>query len=198
MRELSVKYLENMLRDVAGLEAQREGNYRVRLLEEKVEGDVEGMPLRGRFDRIDDVDGIGPVVIDYKISGSVDKSCGTILKKMETSYWQIPVYAFMAAFKDVQPAAFVYYALPPGDESHATGVQLAPGPLRSPIPMGKSKAHPRFGHAPREVIVEAMAHAVEIHRTIVEGECDYPLVENTQICPNCHYARICQRSRASI
>jgi superfamily I DNA/RNA helicase len=198
MRELSVKYLEDMLRDVAALEAQREGNYRVRILEEEVEGVVEGMPLRGRIDRVDDVEGIGPVVIDYKISGSVDKSCGTVLKKMESNYWQIPVYAMMATFKDVTPAAFVYYALPPGDESHATGVQLAPGPLRPPIPMGPSKAHPRFGHASRDVIVDAMAHAVGIHRSIAQGECDYPLVENTQICPNCHYARICQRSRASI
>lgn len=198
MRELSVKYLENMLRDVAELEAQREGSYRVRMLEEEVEGDVEGMPLRGRIDRVDDVEGIGPVVIDYKISGSVDKSCGTVLKKMESSYWQIPVYAVMATFKDVTPAAFVYYVLPPGDESHATGVQLSGGPLRPPIPLGPSKPHPRFGHAPREVIVKAMANAVEIHRSIVEGECNYPLVENTQICPNCHYARICQRSRASI
>jgi superfamily I DNA/RNA helicase/CRISPR/Cas system-associated exonuclease Cas4 (RecB family) len=198
MRELSVKYLEDILRDVAELESQREGNYRVRMLEEEVEGNVEGMPLRGRLDRVDDIEGIGSVVIDYKISGSVDKSYGTVLKKMESSYWQIPVYAFMSTFKDVTPAAFVYYVLPPGDESHATGVQLAAGPLRPPIPLGRSKAHPRFGHAPREVIVEAMAHAVEIHRSIVEGECSYPLVENTQICPNCHYARICQRSPASI
>jgi hypothetical protein len=198
MRELSVKYLEDMLRDVAALEAEREGKYRVRMLEEDVEGEVEGMPLRGRMDRVDDVEGLGPVVIDYKISGNVDKSYGTVLKKMESNYWQIPVYAVMATFKDVTPAGFVYYALPPGDESHATGVQLAPGPLRPPISIGRSKQHPRFGPATPRVIADAMARAVEIHRSIVEGECRYERVENTQICPNCHFARICQRSCASI
>ncbi len=197
-RELSVKYLEDMLRDVAALEAQREGNYRVRMLEEEVKGDVEGMPMNGRMDRVDDVEGLGAVVIDYKISGSVDKSCGTVLKKMESSYWQLPVYAVMARFKDVEPAAFVYYALPPGDESHATGVQLAPGPLRPPIPIGRSKQHPRFGHASQEDIVGAMTRAVELYRSIVEGENAYQRTDNEQICPNCHFARICQRSRASV
>jgi RecB family exonuclease len=198
MRALSVKYLDDMLHEVAKLEAQRDGNYRVRMLEEGVEGEVEGMPLRGRIDRVDDVEDIGAVVIDYKVSGNVDKSYGTVLKKMESSYWQIPVYAVMATFKDVQPAAFVYYALPPGEEGHATGVQLAPGPLRPPIPVGRSKQFPRFGPVRQEEIVGAMAHAVEIHRSIVEGECRYERVEDTQNCPNCHFARICQRSRASI
>jgi superfamily I DNA/RNA helicase/RecB family exonuclease len=197
-RELSVKYLGDMLRDVAELEAEREGNYRVRMLEEDVEGEVEGMPLRGRIDRVDDVEGVGPVVIDYKISGSVDKSYGTVLKKMESNYWQIPVYAVMATFKDLTPAAFVYYALPPGDESHATGVQLAPGPLRPPIPMGRSKQHPRFGPASQEDVVGAMAHAVEIHHSIIEGECRYERTENTQTCSNCHFAKICRRSKASL
>lgn len=197
MRELSVKYLENMLRDVATLEALREGNYRVRMLEEPVEGEVEGMPLRGRMDRVDDVEGLGPVVIDYKISGSVDKSYGTVLRKMESNYWQLPVYAVMARFKDVEPAAFVYYALPPGGESFAVGVQLAPGNRPAPVPLGSRKPY-RYGPVDTATVADAMARAVEIHRTIVEGECRYERVENMQICPNCHFARICQRSRASI
>ncbi len=60
MRELSVKYLDDMLHAVAALEAKREGNYTVRLLEESVEGEIDGMPFSGRFDRIDDVEGLGP------------------------------------------------------------------------------------------------------------------------------------------
>lgn len=197
MRELSVKYLDDMLRAVAALEAQREGNYTVRLLEESVEGEIDGMPFSGRFDRVDDVEGLGPVVIDYKVSGSVDKTCKTVLKKMEQSFWQIPVYAVMATFKNLKPAAFVYYALPPGDESHAVGVQLEPGARPAPIDTGK-RPHLRYGPVDTTTIADAMARALELHRSIIEGECRYERVQDTKFCPNCYYARICQRSRASI
>ena len=197
MRELSVKYLDDMLRAVAALEAKREGNYTVRLLEEPVEGPIEGMPFTGRFDRVDDVEGLGTVVIDYKVSGNVDKTYKTVLKKMEQNFWQIPVYAVMARFKELSPAAFVYYVLPPGDESLAVGVQLAPGTRPAPIPTGK-RPHLRYGAVDTAVIADAMARALELHRSIVEGECRYERVEDTKPCSNCYYARICQRSRASI
>jgi RecB family exonuclease len=197
MRELSVKYLDDMLRAVAALEAEREGNYTVRMLEEPVEGDVDGMPFSGRFDRVDDVEGLGPVVIDYKVSGNVDKTYKTVLKKMEQSFWQIPVYAVMATLKDLEPAAFVYYALPPGDKSHAVGVQLAPGPRPAPIDAGK-RPHLRYGAVDTTTIADAMTRALELHRSIVKGECRYERVEDTKPCPNCYYARICQRSRASL
>jgi superfamily I DNA/RNA helicase/CRISPR/Cas system-associated exonuclease Cas4 (RecB family) len=199
MRELAVKYLEDMLRDVAALEAQREGNYRVRFREEPVEDVVEGMPLRGRIDRVDDVDGVGAVIIDYKTSGKgrIKKSYPTLADNLDSDYWQIPVYATMAALKGIEAAGFVYYALPPGDESFAVGVQLAPGNRPAPIPLGKRRPY-RYGPVDTTTVADAMAHAVEIHRTIVEGECEYELVENMQNCPNCYFARICQRSRASI
>ena len=197
MRELSVKYLDDMLRAVAALEAKREGNYTVRLLEESVVGEIDGMPFSGRFDRIDDVEGLGPVVIDYKVSGSVDKTFKTVLKKMEQSFWQIPVYAVMATFKNLKPAAFVYYALPPGDESHAVGVQLEPGTRPAPVDTGK-RPHLRYGPVDTATIADAMARALELHRSIIEGECRYERVQDTKFCPNCYYARICQRSRASI
>lgn len=197
MRELSVKYLDDMLRAVAALEAEREGNYTVRMLEEPVDGPVDGMPFSGRFDRVDDVEGLGPVLIDYKVSGSVDKTYKTVLKKMEQNFWQVPVYAVMATLKDVKPAAFVYYALPPGEKSHAVGVQLAPGTRPAPIDVGK-RPHLRYGPVEPTVIADAMARALELHRSIVEGECRYQRVEDTKVCPNCHFARICQRSRASL
>jgi CRISPR/Cas system-associated exonuclease Cas4 (RecB family) len=199
MRELSVKYLEDMLRDVAALEAQREGNYRVRIVEEGVETDVVGMPLRGRFDRVDDVDGLGAVIIDYKTSGKgrIKRTYPSLVENLDSDYWQIPVYATMAAVEGLAAAAFVYYALPPGDESFAVGVQLAPGQRPAPIPLGKRKPY-RYGPVDTTAVADAMARAVEIHRSIVEGECGYERVENMQNCPNCYYARICQRSRASI
>ena len=197
MRDLSVRYLEDMLASVAALEEAREGAYRVRLQEEAVEGEIEGMPIRGRFDRIDDVEGLGRVVIDYKTSGSIAKTYPTLVDKIETEYWQIPVYAAMTALVDVAAAGFVYYALPPGEESFAAGVQLAPGNLPAPIPLGSRRPH-RYGPVATETVARAMAHAVEIHRSIVEGDCRYERVANMGICPNCHFARICQRSRASI
>lgn len=199
MRELSVKYLEDMLRDVAALEAQREGSYRVRFREEPVEEVIEGMPLRGRIDRVDDVDGVGAVIIDYKTSGKgrIKKTFPSIVDGFESDYWQIPVYATMAAKKGIDAAAFVYYALPPGEESFTVGVQLAPGNRPAPIPLGSRRPY-RYGPVATTTVADAMAHAVEIHRTIVEGECEYELVENMQNCPNCYFARICQRSRASI
>ena len=113
-------------------------NYRVRMLEEEVEGEVGGMPLRGRIDRVDDIDGIGSVVIDYKISGNVDKSRNRA-QKMENSYWQIPVYAFMATFKDVTPTAFVYYVLPPGDEATLRAYSLCPGHCVRRFPWGPAR-----------------------------------------------------------
>jgi RecB family exonuclease len=197
MRELSVKYLDDMLRAVAALEAEREGNYTVRMLEESVDGDVDGVPFSGRFDRVDDVEGLGPVFIDYKVSGNVDKTCKTVLKKMEQNFWQIPVYARMATLKELMPSAFVYYALPPGEKPHAVGVQLAPGKRPAPIRTG-NRPHLRYGLVDTTTIDDAMARALELHRSIVEGECRYERVEDTKPCPNCYYARICQRSRASI
>ncbi len=116
---------------------------------------------------------------------------------MEQNFWQIPVYAVMATFKNLKPAAFVYYALPPGDESHAVGVQLEPGARPAPIDTGK-RPHLRYGPVDTSVIADAMARALELHRSIVEGECRYERVQDTKNCPNCYYARICQRSRASI
>lgn len=197
MRALSVNYLEDMLVSVATLEAQREGNYRVRMVEETVEADVDGMPLRGRVDRVDDVEGLGPLVIDYKTSGSIKKQHTTLIDNLETDYWQIPVYAAIAALTGLDAAGFVYFALPPGDESFAAGVQLAPGNRPSPIPPGSRRPY-RYGPVAPGVIAAAMARAVEIHRSIVGGECRYPRTGNTSICPNCHFARICQRSRASL
>ncbi len=197
MRELSVRYLADMLESVARLEEEREGNYRVRLQEEDVEGEIEGMPIRGRFDRIDDVEGLGPVVIDYKTSGSIKRTYPTLIEKMETEYWQIPVYAAMTALVDIAAAGFVYYALPPGEESFAAGVQLAPGNRPAPIPLGSRRPY-RYGPVVTEDVADAVARAVEIFRSIVAGECRYERTDNTGICPNCHFARICQRSRASI
>jgi len=196
MRELSVRYLEDMLAAVAGLEAQREGHYHVRVQEESVEAVIEGMPLRGRFDRVDDVEGVGPVIIDYKTSGSIAKTFPTLVNKMETEYWQIPVYAALAAAVGVAAAGFVYYVLPPGDESFAAGVQLAPGAPPAPIPPGNRRSQ-RYGPVDADAVAGALARAVEIHRAIVTGECRYERTENRQLCSNCHFARICQRSRAS-
>ncbi len=197
MRELCVRYLEDMLASVAKLESEREGDYRVRLQEEKVEADIEGMLIRGRVDRVDDVDGVGPVIIDYKTSGSIKRTYPTLVEKMQTEYWQIPVYAAIAASRKMSPAGFVYYALPPGEESFAAGVQIAPGSRPAPIPLGNRRPY-RYGSVPTETIADAMARAVEIHRSIIDGECRYERTENRQTCSNCHFARICQRSRASI
>jgi CRISPR/Cas system-associated exonuclease Cas4 (RecB family) len=169
----------------------------VRLQEEAVQGEIEGMPIRGRFDRIDDVEGLGPVVIDYKTSGSIKRTYPSLVDKMETEYWQIPVYAAMTALVEVAASGFVYYALPPGEESFAAGVQLAPGSRPAPIPLGPRRPH-RYGPVDTERVAGAIAHAIQIHRSIVEGECRYERVTHMGICPNCHFARICQRSRASI
>lgn len=197
MRELSVKYLEDMLRDVAELEAQREGNYRVRLAEEKAVVELEGMTLSGRFDRVDDVEGIGPVIIDYKTSAGILKTYPSIVDNIEKNYWQVPVYGTMSALMGLDAAGFVYYALPPGEKGFAVGVQLAPGHRPAPVPLGNRKPY-KYGPIDTVAIAGAMARAVEVHRTIVDGECTYERVENMQGCPNCHFARICQRSRASI
>lgn len=197
MRELSVKYLEDMLHDVAELEAQREGNYRVRMAEEKAAVELEGMTLSGRFDRVDDVEGVGPVIIDYKTSAGILKTYPSIVDNIEKNYWQVPVYATMASLMGLDAAAFVYYALPPGEKGFAVGVQLAPGNHPAPVPLGNRKPY-KYGPVDTVTIADAMARAVGIHRTIVDGECRYERVENMQNCPNCHFARICQRSRASI
>jgi RecB family exonuclease len=197
MKALSVRYLEDMLASVVKLESEREGDYRVRMLEEPIDADIGGMPLSGRMDRVDDAEGVGPVIIDYKTSGSIKKMHTTVIDKLETDYWQVPVYAAMAADNGLEPAGFVYYALPPGDESFAVGVQLAPGRRPAPIPLGTRRPY-RYGPIPTDAVAAAMARAVEIYRSIMEGECRYERTENTGTCSNCHFARICQRSRASL
>jgi CRISPR/Cas system-associated exonuclease Cas4 (RecB family) len=197
MRELSVKYLDDMLHHVAELEGQRDGDYRVRMVEESVKVEIEGMPLSGRMDRVDDVEGLGPVVIDYKTSANIDTTYATVVRKMESLYWQIPVYATIGEKTGIDPVAFVYFALPPGEDPRAVGVQVVPGTKPAPIPTGR-RPHLRYGPVDTATLAGAMVRAHEIYRSIIEGKCRYERTQNRSICPNCNFARICQRSRASL
>jgi len=197
LRELTRVYATDMLARAAQLERDRIGDYRVESVETPGELRDGDLHFRGRLDRIDRVDGLGPVVIDYKTSGGMNKSFGILVRRIdaagERSQWQVPLYSAMASAAGTEPSAFVYYVVPPGEDAFATGLQLAAGKLPDPIPRGR-RPHERYGEIPPASIRGALAEAFAVHADVASGAHAFPRTEDREACRRCAFVFVCRRS----
>ncbi len=198
LRDLTRAYLSNMIERVAALEREREGEYRVESVERDGRMDEAGVLIKGRLDRIDRVDGIGAVVIDYKSSqSSVKKTASIQRERIEAEggrgNWQVPLYAAMAAAAGIPPSSFVYYVVPPGEEAFATGLQLEPGRLKPPIPLGRKGAY-RYESISPDSIRAALVEAFDVHAAVAEGRHEFQRTEDRESCRRCRFAIVCRRA----
>jgi hypothetical protein len=195
LRALTRVHMHLMLAGVRELETKREGNYRVLSVETSTAVEDDGHAvLTGRVDRIDHVEGLGPVVIDYKTSARLPKTAASILEKIENDrdYWQVVVYAALARSLGHDAKGFVYYVVPPGEEVNAVGLQLAAGRHPAPIPAGGR--HSRYDPMPPATLQRVLEDAMKIHADILSGACAYARTDNLEQCGICHFTRVCRRT----
>jgi len=196
VRDLTRVHIGLMLRRVAELESERIGRYTVLSVEQSVDFLDDGVPaLRGRVDRIDNVEGLGAVVVDYK-TGKIPRTAATVLKEIEEDrkHWQVPVYSVLAATLGVTPASFLFYAVPPGDKPHVIGLQTVDGALPTPIP-DRGKSRSPYGRLARATVQRALAEAAHMRVTLTRGECAFDRTDRTSECERCHFIHVCRRTQ---
>jgi hypothetical protein len=192
---LTKVHMRRMLDGVRELESRREGTYRVLSVEAGAWfPDEDNASLTGRLDRIDHVDGLGPVVIDYKTSRSLPKTAASIIDGIESErdFWQVVMYSALARALDHDVKAFVYYVVPPGEDVNAVGVQLAPGNLPHVIPGGGR--YSRYDPMPAGLVQDVLDDAMAIHASVLAGTSDYARTDNLEHCKNCLFIRVCRRN----
>ncbi len=197
VKELTRLSIGNMLSSAAELEAERRGRYTVRSVEQLATFPAEGdAVLSGRLDRVDVVEGIGPVVVDYK-TGQMKRTAASLMKEIieERKHWQVPVYSALAAGDGPQPVAFLFYIIPPDGEPKVVGMQIVDGKLPAPIPDGgKSRA-------PYDVLGAAVVHdrlreAMQLRSDLMSGEAAFRRTDPGEECERCHFIRVCRRNQS--
>jgi hypothetical protein len=193
LQDLTRVHMRNMVRRAAGLEAQRTLPYTVRTLERILDLKIgDEVVLRGQVDRIDDVDGLGPVVVDYK-TGKLNKTAAKLVEELELDrqHWQIPIYSALAATEGPRPVAFLFYAMK--DDGHVSGMQLVDGPLPPPI-SDKGKSQSRYGRLAAATIEAKLEDALTLRAALVAGEQAYERTDSVKECGRCHFVHVCRRS----
>ena len=192
---LTKVHMRRMLEGVRELESWREGKYRVLSVETASWfPDEENASLTGRLDRIDHVEGLGAVVIDYKTSRLLPKTAASILAgiEKERDYWQVVMYSALARALNHEVKAFVYYVVPPGEEVNAVGVQLMAGNLPHVIPGGGR--YSRYDPMPAGLLQAVLDDAMEIHAHVLAGTSAYARTDHMEHCKNCLFIRACRRN----
>lgn len=197
VRALSRHHLVRMLALLRAVEADREGDYRVLEVEKDVEFSTGGTRVRGRIDRVDEVAGLGAVIVDYKASKSVPKRASTLRGKIEEKrkLWQVPLYREALERAGLRTGAFLYYSVPPGeDEAHVSGLRTGDAPAPRAIKNRFPRGNDRWDTISAQSLDEAVALAIATHESIVRGQCDYVRTEERDACQGCAFAGICQRT----
>lgn len=193
---LTKVHMRRMLEGVIALEESRHGSYRVLATETSADyPDADARILTGRVDRIDHVDGVGPVVIDYKTSKSLPASAEGIIRGIEEKreHWQIIIYSALAAALGHDAHGFLYYVVPPGENVNAVGVQFKPGKLVEVVETPGRK-RPRYEALSPGTLQSVLDEAMKIHDAILTGACAYARTEDLEQCKNCHFVRVCRRN----
>jgi hypothetical protein len=187
--------MRNMVKRAAGLEAQRIRPYTVRTVEKMLELKVgDEVVLAGQVDRIDDVEGLGPVVVDYK-TGEIKKSASTLIEELEEKgkHWQVPVYSALASMEGPRPVAFLFYAMK--DDAHVVGIANRRRPLPPPI-TDKGKSRSPYGRIASATVDAKLEDALALRAALVAGEQAFDRTERTEECRRCHFVHVCRRSHA--
>jgi hypothetical protein len=193
LKDLTRVHMRNMVRRAAGLEAQRIRPYTVRTVEKMLELKVgDEVVLSGQVDRIDDVEGLGSVVVDYK-TGKMNKTAATLIEELEEKgkHWQVPVYAALASTEGPRPVAFLFYVMK--DDAHVVGMQTVDGVLPPPITdRGKSKSP--YGRIASATVDAKLEQALALRAALVAGEQAFDRTDKTDSCRRCHFVHVCRRS----
>ncbi len=197
VKDLTRSSIGHMLRRAAGLEAERRGSYTVRSVEQMATFPPEGETvLSGRLDRVDFVEGIGTVVVDYK-TGDMKRTAVTLIKELveERKHWQVPVYSALAAGDGPAPAAFLYYIVPPDGEPKVVGMQIVDGKLPAPIPDGGKSRSP-YGVLGAATVSARLDEAMTLRAALMNGEALFERTESGKECERCYFIRVCRRNQA--
>lgn len=197
VRDLTRVHIGRMLLQTAEIEAKRKGRYTVRSVEQMAKYPPEGdTVLTGRLDRVDVVEGLGPVVVDYK-TGRMPKTAATVMRDIveNREHWQVPLYSALAAGDGPTPVSFLFYIVPPDDEAAVVGLQLVDGKLQTPIPdAGKSRSpYGVLGAAP---VLKALDEAVQLRAALMRGEAEFARTDSGEECDRCHFIRVCRRNQS--
>ncbi len=193
IKDLTRVHMRNMVVRVAGLESHRILPYTVRMVEQLLEFKVgDEVVLSGQVDRIDDVNGLGPVVVDYK-TGKLNKTAAKLIEEMEEerSHWQVPIYSALVSQNSTRPVAFLFYAMK--NDGHVSGMQLVDGPLPAPI-SDKGKSQSRYGRIPAATVEAKLQEALALRSALVAGEQVFERTQKTENCKRCHFVHVCRRS----
>ena len=189
-------HMHRALEGVIALENNRVGNYRVLATETAADyPDADSRILTGRVDRIDDVEGVGPVVVDYKTSRDLPASAGGIVKGIEEEreHWQIIIYSALAGAMGHTARGFLYYVVRPGEKVNAVGVQLAPGRVAEVV-RTEGRQQPRYEALSPGTVQTVLDEAMKIHDAILTGACAYARTDEPKHCKTCHFIRVCRRN----
>ena len=196
LRGLTTVHMHRMLEGVRKLEEKRQGSYRVLSVETSATYPVEGNAvLTGRLDRVDDVEELGPVVVDYKTSSQLSTTAASIVQEIEEAreHWQVVIYSALAGALGHDAKAFVYYVVPPGEDVNAVGLQLTTGRLRE-IVRTEGRQKPRYDFLPPETVRAVLDDAMKIHADVLSGACAYDRTDDIKTCDTCHFIRVCRRT----
>jgi len=142
------------------------------------------------------VDGIGPVVVDYK-TGQMKRTAASLIKEIveERKHWQVPVYSALAAGDGPEPAAFLFYIIPPDGDPKVVGMQIVDGKLPAPIPDGGKSRSP-YDVLGAAVVHDRLQEAMTLRAGLMNGEAAFQRTDSGEECERCHFIRVCRRNQS--
>jgi superfamily I DNA/RNA helicase len=201
LESLTRHYLERMAVQARGLERTRIGNYRIES-EQMREFERGGRQYLGWLDRIDRVDDVPRVVVDYKASGGLHKTGKKIGENIldraaDKRYWQVAMYCYAARTGSRYPDLFCYYVVPPGEQAIVVGVYVSDDPERDARGDIFDQPAKRFATVAPHEIDTVMDEIDGIYDEIFAEREEFPRTEDTKRCEICSFAGLCERRTRS-
>jgi ATP-dependent helicase/nuclease subunit B len=185
--ELEHKRLSNLLMDWAELELQRGVGFRVKTVELEKELEIGGLAIKGRVDRIDELEGGGELIIDYK-TGSPRTKDWLTKRPMDP---QLLVYSIDSAVEAVSFARVV-----PG-ECKFLGI-AKDKPLPGMKPYDNDKFRQEAGDLDWDGLMRFWKEALEgLAKDFLAGVCDVDpnnLPNDNRACKYCGLEVLCRAS----
>lgn len=186
--ELEKRRLSALLTDWAELELQRGVGFRVKTVELEKELQIGGLVIKGRVDRIDELEGGGEVILDYKIGKPRTKDWLT-KRPMEP---QLLIYSIGAG-----PSAVSFARVAPG-ECRFLGITREDKTLPGIKPYDSDKFKADAGGLDWDGLMSFWKESLEgLAADFLAGECDIDpnnLPNDNRACRYCELAVLCRIS----
>jgi len=182
---IEAQCLEHSLTDWLAIERRR-APFTVTALERAIELDFAGLRLTGKMDRIDELEGGGSVVIDYK-SGDAKAShwlpCSRLVEV------QLPAYA---ASLEPRPAAVAFARLKP-DSMGFDGLAEVDSGIPGLRVIGEIKGQSKFAQIESwPALIEDWRHRLENLATDFHAGRAPVDPRDRQVCKHCHLHALCR------